>query len=235
VKNLNQTNLIGKSVLIVEDDPKIRNLIKIYLIKDGYEVIEASNGVEAKEKIQQFDPCILILDLMLPGISGEEICRWVREDLKNMMPIIMLTAKATEKNKIEGFKLGADDYVVKPFSPAELMVRIEAVLRRTASRCGKLSFTGFTLKPAKGEAWINGEQLELTHFEFKLLHTFMQHPSQVLSREQILNMIYENNEKSVSDRTIDVHIKHLRGKIGEKTPKDYIQTVRGMGYKFVGL
>lgn len=232
---MNQKNLIGKSVLIVEDDPKIRNLVKIYLKKDGYEVTEAVNGVEAKEKIDELDPCILILDLMLPGISGEEICRWVREDLKSMMPIIMLTAKASEKDRIKGFHLGADDYVVKPFSPAELMVRIEAVLRRTASRCGKLSFTGFTIKPAKGEAWIGGEQLELTHFEFKLLHTFMQHPNQVLSREQILTYIYENNEKAVTDRTIDVHIRNLRGKIKEKTPKDYIQTVRGMGYKFVAL
>jgi len=227
-------SLIGKTVLVVEDDPKILHLVKIYLSREGYEVSEAVNGWEAKDKIKQLDPCILILDLMLPGISGEEICRWVREELKSMMPIIMLTAKAAEKDRIQGFKLGADDYVVKPFSPAELMVRIEAVLRRTASRCGKLSFTGFTIKPAKGEAWINGEQLDLTHFEFKLLHTFMQHPDQVLSREQILTFIYENNEKSVSDRTIDVHIKHLREKIKGKTPKDYIQTVRGMGYKFVG-
>ena len=233
--SLPQQNLIGKTVLVVEDDPKIRQLIKIYLLKEGYEVMEAEDGFIAKEKIQKLDPCILILDLMLPGISGEEICRWVRADLNSMMPIIMLTAKASEKNKVEGLKLGADDYVVKPFSPAELMARIEAVLRRTASRCGKLSFSGFMIKPVKGEAWIQDEKLDLTLFEFKLLHTFMKHPNQVLTREQILNLIYENNEKAVSDRTIDVHIKHLREKIKEKTPKEYIQTVRGMGYKFVGL
>lgn len=232
---MNNQTLIGKTVLVVEDDAKIRNLVNIYLLKEGYEVSEAVDGFEAKEKIEQFDPCILILDLMLPGISGEEICRWVREDMKSMMPIIMLTAKSSEKNKIMGFKLGADDYVVKPFSPAELMVRVEAVLRRTASRCGKLSFTGLTLKPVKGEALIHGEPLDLTLFEFKLLHTFMQNPNQILTREQILNNIYENNEKAVSDRTIDVHIKNLREKLREKTPKDYIQTVRGMGYKFVGL
>lgn len=232
---LHDQHLIGKTVLVVEDDAKIRNLVKIYLQKEGYEVMEAADGREAMEKIEQFDPCILILDLMLPKVSGEEVCRWVREDLKSMMPIIMLTAKAAEKNRIQGFKLGADDYVVKPFSPAELMVRIEAVLRRTSSRCGKLSFTGFTLKPAKGEALINGDPLELTQFEFKLLHMFMQHPGQVLSREQILNCIYEHNQKAVSERTIDVHIKHLREKIKQKTPKDYIQTVRGMGYKFVGV
>lgn len=228
-------SLIGKTVLVVEDDPKIRELLKIYLTKEGYEVSEAGNGTEAKMKIEELDPCIVILDLMLPEISGEEICRWIREDLKSMMPIIMLTAKASEKSRIQGFKLGADDYVVKPFSPGELMGRVEAVLRRTSSRCGKLSFTGFTIKPAKGQALINGEQLELTQFEFKLLHTFMNHPDQVLSREQILTFIYQNNERVVSDRTIDVHIKHLREKIKEKSPKDYIQTVRGMGYKFVAI
>lgn len=227
--------LIGKTVLVVEDDPKIRQLVKIYLTQEGYEVSEAANGLEAKEKIEHLDPCILILDLMLPEISGEDILRWVRRELKSMMPIIILSAKVSEKNRIHGFKLGADDYVVKPFSPAELMVRIEAVLRRTASRCGKLSFTGFTIKPAKGEAWINDEQLELTHFEFKLLHNFMQHSDHILSREQILTYIYEKNEKAVSDRTIDVHIKNLREKIKEKTPKEYIQTIRGMGYKFVGI
>ncbi|WP_373270880.1 MULTISPECIES: response regulator transcription factor [Bacillus] len=225
-------DLIGKSVLIVEDDPKIRNLVKIYLINEGYEVLEAKNGLEAKDKIEKYDPCILILDLMLPGISGEEICRWIRSDLKSVMPIIMLTAKASEKSRIEGFKLGADDYVVKPFSPGELMGRIEAVLRRTASRCGKISFNGLTIKPVKGEALVNGEQLDLTHFEFKLLHMFMQHPGQILSRPQILDFIYEKSEKNVTERTIDVHIKNLREKIKQQTPVDYIQTVRGMGYKF---
>lgn len=231
---LDQKHLIGKTVLIVEDDPKIRKLVGIYLDKEGYEVSEAADGREAMEKIEALDPCILLLDLMIPEGSGEEICRWVREDLKSMMPIIMLSAKASERERIHGFKLGVDDYVVKPFSPAELMVRIEAVLRRTSARCGKLSFTGFTLKPAKGMATVNGESLPLTHFEFKLLHTFMQHPGQVLSREQILTFVYEHHEKDVSDRTIDVHIKNLREKIRAKTPKDYIRTVRGMGYKFVG-
>nr|WP_246861056.1 response regulator transcription factor [Bacillus sp. REN3] len=224
--------MIGKSVLVVEDDPKIRTLVKIYLTNEGYEVIEADNGIDAQELIEKYDPCILVLDLMLPGKSGEEVCSWLRNDLESMMPVIMLTAKASEKSRIEGFKLGADDYVVKPFSPAELMVRIEAVLRRTASRCGKLSFTGLTIKPAKGEARMNGELLELTTFEFKLLYLFMQHPGQILSRTQILDAIYEHNEKAVTERTIDVHIKNLREKLKEKTPKDYIQTVRGMGYKF---
>ncbi|WP_404469568.1 response regulator transcription factor [Sutcliffiella horikoshii] len=229
-----QEKLIGKTVLIVESDQEIRKLLRTNLEKEGYEVLEAPDGNRAKKMIPQLDPCILLLDLSLPKISGEEICRWVRNDLKSLMPIIIISAKAEESDIIKGFKLGADDYVVKPFRPAELMMRIEAVLRRTAARCGKLSFTGFTLKPAKGEALINGSPLNLTKFEFKLLHFFMQNSDQVLTREQILNSIYEHHEKMVSDRTIDVHIKHLREKIKMYTPKDYIQTVRGMGYKFVG-
>lgn len=229
-----QEKLIGKTVLIVESDHEIRKLLRTNLEKEGYEVLEAPDGKRAKKMIPQLDPCILLLDLSLPRISGEEICRWVRNDLKSLMPIIIISAKSEESDIIKGFKLGADDYVVKPFRPAELMVRIEAVLRRTAARCGKLSFTGFTLKPAKGEALINGSPLNLTKFEFKLLHFFMQNSDQVLTREQILNSIYEHHEKMVSDRTIDVHIKHLREKIKMHTPKDYIQTVRGMGYKFVG-
>ncbi|MBS4174485.1 response regulator transcription factor [Bacillus sp. FJAT-49736] len=227
-----ETELIGKSVLIVEDDSKIRNLVKIYLEKEGYEVLEAKDGSMAKSIILEFDPCLIILDLMLPDMKGEEICYWIRQDMKSVIPIIMLTAKASESSKIEGFKLGADDYVVKPFSPAELMVRIEAVLRRTASRCGKLSFGGLTIKPIKGEVFINGIPLELTIFEFKLLHLLMHHPGQVLSRGQILDSIYENNEKEVTDRTIDVHIKNLREKMKQITLIEYIHTVRGMGYKF---
>ncbi|ART75133.1 DNA-binding response regulator [Sutcliffiella horikoshii] len=229
-----QEKLIGKTVLIVESDQEIRNLLRTNLEREGYEVLEAPDGKRAMKMIPQLDPCILLLDLSLPKISGEEICRWVRNDLKSLMPIIIISEKTEESDIIKGFKLGADDYVIKPFRPAELMVRIEAVLRRTAARCGKLSFTGFTLKPAKGEALINGSPLNLTKFEFKLLHFFMQNSDQVLTREQILNSIYEHHEKMVSDRTIDVHIKHLREKIKMYTPKDYIQTVRGMGYKFVG-
>lgn len=225
--------LIGKTVLVVEDDAKIRNLIKIFLEKEGYEVLEAINGIDAMKQIEIHDPCLLILDLMLPEVSGEQICTWVRNDLKSLMPIIMLTAKVSERNRIHGFKLGADDYVVKPFSPGELVVRIEAVLRRTANRCQKISFKGLTLKPLKGEALMDGELLELTFFEFNLLYMFMKHPNQVLSRKQILNFIYTHNEKVVTERTIDVHIKNLRDKVKQKTPKDYIQTVRGMGYKFV--
>ncbi|MBF8153963.1 response regulator transcription factor [Exiguobacterium sp. TBG-PICH-001] len=225
--------LIGKSVLIVEDDAKIRELLKIYLLQEGYEVLEAADGLEGKRMIEDYDPCIVLLDLMLPKLNGEELCYWIREEFKSLMPIIMITAKVSEKSKLEGFALGADDYIVKPFSPAEVMSRIAAVLRRTASRCGKLSFTGFLLKPLKGQAFINGQELKLTSFEFKLLHILMQHPNQILTRTQLLDHIYATQEKEVNDRTIDVHIRHLRHKIREQTDYSYILTVRGMGYKFV--
>lgn len=227
-------NLIGKSVLVVEDDDNIRYLVGLYLKKEGYEVLEAQDGLEAKRIIEQYDPCILLLDLVLPKISGEEICVWLRNDLNSQMPIIILTAKASERERIHGFKLGADDYIVKPFSPGELMVRIEAVLRRTASRCNKISFSGLTIKPLKGEVKINGESLDLTNFEYRLLHILMQHPGQILTRSQLLKYIYENNEKAVTERTIDVHIKNLREKLKEKTTTEYVETVRGMGYKFIG-
>ncbi|WP_029332491.1 response regulator transcription factor [Exiguobacterium oxidotolerans] len=226
--------LIGKSVLLVEDHPEIRQLLKMYLLKEGYEVLEAADGLEGKRMIEMYDPCIILLDLTLPKLSGEDLCHWIREDFQSMMPIIILTAKDSEENKLYGFRLGADDYITKPFSPAEVMSRISAVLRRTASRCGKLSFTGFLLKPLRGEASINGTELHLTSFEFRLLQLLMQHPNQILTRTQLLDRIYENDEKAVSNRTIDVHIRHLRNKIKEETDFPYIQTVRGMGYKFIG-
>lgn len=225
--------LVGKSVLIVEDDIKIRELLKIYLLQEGYEVLEAGDGIEGKQMIESYDPCIVLLDLMLPKLNGEALCQWIREDFKSLMPVIMITAKVSEQSKLHGFDLGADDYIVKPFSPAEVMSRIAAVLRRTASRCGKLSFTGFLLKPLRGEAFINGDKLHLTSFEFKLLHVLMQHPNQIMTRSQLLDHIYLAHEKEVNDRTIDVHIRNLRHKIQEKTDISYIQTIRGMGYKFV--
>ncbi|TYR73200.1 response regulator transcription factor [Rossellomorea vietnamensis] len=143
------------------------------LLKKDMKSLRLSDGLETKQKLEIYDPCINILDRMLPKISGEKVCRWIREDMKSMMPVIMLTAKVEVKSRIKGFKLGADNYVVKPFSAAKLKVRVEAVLRRTESRCGKLRFTGFMIKPAKGEAWIHKSQLELTHYELKLQHLFM--------------------------------------------------------------
>lgn len=223
----------GKSILIVEDDPKIRQLIRIYLEKAGFEVWEAADGEEGKQLFEKYDPCFVILDLMLPKVSGEQLCEWIRGSMKSDVPIIMLTAKVGEQERIQGLQMGADDYVTKPFSPQELVARVETVLRRTAHRCGKISYKGLTIKPLRGEAKYNGVLIPLTHHEFRLLHYLMRHPNQIVSREQILEFLYPNEEKVVVDRSVDVHISKLRDKLGqlEGTP-EFIETVRGMGYRF---
>ncbi|KIL39328.1 transcriptional regulator [Gordoniibacillus kamchatkensis] len=223
----------GKIVLIIEDDEKIRKLIGIYLQKEGYQVMEASDGEEGRELFEKYDPCFVIMDLMLPKISGEQLCRIIRSELKSDVPMIMLTAKAAEEDRIRGLEMGADDYVTKPFSPHELVVRVETVLRRTAHRCGKISYRGITVKPLRGEAKYRGELVPLTLHEFRLLHYFMRHPNQIVTREQILNELYPNDVKLVVDRTVDVHVSKLREKLDRLgAEKDTIETIRGMGYRF---
>ncbi|OLO26130.1 DNA-binding response regulator [Alkalihalophilus pseudofirmus] len=225
-------NTKGKSILIVEDDDKIRQLIKIYLEKDGYEVWEAENGKQAIEMYDLYEPCFTIIDLMLPEVSGEEVCQWIRTEKKSDSPIIMVTAKVDEKDRIKGLKMGADDYVTKPFSPNELVARVETVLRRTANRCHKISYRGITIKPYKGEVNYQGKQLALTNNESKLLHLLMKHPNQVLTRDQMITDLYPNDEKEITWRTIDVHIRNLREKLKQVDAPDCIQTIRGMGYQF---
>lgn len=216
----------GKTILVVEDDPKIRQLLKIYFEKEGYEVMVAADGLEGMHVFEKQDPCLVIMDLMLPHKSGEELCQWIRSDMKSDTPIVMLTAKVSEDERIRGLYMGADDYVTKPFSPREVVARVETVLRRTANRCSKISYNGLTLKPLRGEVKFNGEMVNLTMHEFKLLYVLMQHPNQILSREQILQALYPNEERSVVDRTVDVHISKLREKI-ESLPgaPRFIETV----------
>lgn len=223
-----------ETVLIVEDDPMICRLIEIYLQKSGYEVITAQDGVEAQKQFIRHAPCLVILDLMLPKLSGEDFCRWVRQEQRSEAAIIMLTAKISGQDRIAGLKMGADDYVTKPFSPEELVARVEANLRRVGHHCQKITHHGLTIKPRRGEVWLNGTQIELTKFEFNLLYYLMRHPNMIVSREQLLEQIHPLDDKDVLERTIDVHIKKLRDKI-EDNPSDpqRIQTVRGMGYKFV--
>ncbi|UYZ15167.1 response regulator transcription factor [Brevibacillus sp. WF146] len=229
-------DLKGKTILVVEDDPKIRNLVKIYLENAGYEVWEAGDGLTAKEMFEKNDPCFVVVDLMLPKLSGEELCEWIREELKSDVPMIMLTAKVTEEDRIKGLQMGADDYVTKPFSPRELVARVETILKRTAQRCSKISYKGLTIKPLKGEVKFNGQVLPLTHHEFRLLYFFMRNPNQILTREQILQELYPNGEKIVVDRTIDVHVSKLREKMKDiNGMPDFIETIRGMGYRFVAV
>ncbi|HSJ38339.1 MAG TPA: response regulator transcription factor [Planococcus sp. (in: firmicutes)] len=222
------------TILVVEDDRMIRELVSIYLEKAGYEVIAAANGEDAKEAFRLFQPCLVILDLMLPKISGEELCSWFRSQNRNEVSIIMLSAKAKTQDKIAGLKMGADDYMTKPFEPDELVAHVEAVLRRTGQFCQKITHAGLSIQPRKGEVQLFERKLSLTKNEFNLLFHFMDNPNIVLSRDDLIYQLYPYNDKMVMDRTIDAHIKNLREKIEDEpsSPKR-ILTVRGMGYKFV--
>ena len=225
---------VKQTILVVEDDQMIRELVSIYLKKAGYEVFEAGDGEEAKEVFLEQHPCLIVLDLMLPKLSGEEFCHWVREQERNEVSIIMLSAKAQVKDKINGLKMGADDYITKPFDPNVLVAHVEAVLRRTGQFCQKIVHDGLCIKPRKGEVLLYDQLLKLTKHEFTLLYHFMENPNIVLSREDLIEQLYPHADRTVLDRTIDAHIKKLRGKIEEcpSSPKR-ILTVRGMGYQFV--
>jgi DNA-binding response OmpR family regulator len=223
-----------ETIMIVEDDEMIRNLIRIYLKKSGYGVVEANDGEEAKSVYLEHLPCLIILDLMLPKVSGEEFYAWLRERDQHDVSIIMLSAKARIDDKITGLNLGADAYMTKPFDPNELVAQVEAVLRRTDHFCQKIVREGLCIMPRKGEVLLYGNEIKLTKYEFNLLYYLMQNPNIVLSREQLINQIYSHNDDTVMDRTIDAHIKKLREKIEDNSARPTrVVTVRGMGYKFV--
>lgn len=221
-------------ILVVEDDKMIRELIRLYLEKSGYDVVEASDGETAKEVFLTHYPCLIILDLMLPKLSGEEFCKWVRKEQQNEVSIIMLSAKTRTDDKINGLKMGADGYLSKPFDPDELIAHIEAVLRRTGQFCQQIVYNGLCIKPRKGEVLLFDSPLNLTKHEFDLLYHFMENPNIVISRDSLIDQLYPNADNPIMDRTIDAHIKKLRRKIeGNPASPERIQTVRGMGYKFV--
>jgi len=223
-----------QTIMVVEDDKMIRDLVRIYLEKNHFNVIEACDGQEAKDVFLQYRPCLIILDLMLPKVSGEEFCTWVRELEGNEVAIIMLSAKTQTNDKIAGLKLGADDYMTKPFDPNEMVAHVEAVLRRSGLSREQMVYDGLCIKPKKGEVLLYEQEIKLTKFEFNLLYYFMKNPNLVLSREQLVQQIYPNEEQDIMERTIDAHIKKLREKIETRPAKPVrIQTVRGMGYKFV--
>ncbi|HLR70147.1 MAG TPA: response regulator transcription factor [Pseudogracilibacillus sp.] len=224
-----------KTVLVVEDDDMIRNLIRIYLEKSKYDVIEAEDGEVAKQRFLKHHPCLIILDLMLPKVSGEQFCEWIRKDLNNKeVSIIMLSAKSQIGDKVNGLRMGADNYVTKPFNPDELMAYVEAMLRRTGQFCQKITYDGLCIMPRKREVLLYDKSIHLTKHEFNLLYLFMSQPNNVFTREQLVSELYSFDEQNILDRTIDAHIKKLREKIEEIPSKPKrIQTIRGMGYKFV--
>lgn len=224
-----------ETILVVEDDKMIRNLITLYLEKNNYNVVIATDGEMAKDVYENEHPCLIILDLMLPKLSGEEVSYWIREiKSDNEIAILMLTAKTKVKDKIKGLNIGADSYLTKPFDPDELIAQVQALLRRTNQHCEQLSYDGLTLKPRKGEVFLGSQPINLTKHEFELLQYMMQNPNLVFSRTELVNKLYPYYEQDILDRTIDAHIKKIREKIEVVPAKPKrIKTVRGMGYKFV--
>jgi two-component system alkaline phosphatase synthesis response regulator PhoP len=225
--------MAGKKILVVDDDVKTVDLVRLYLNRDGYRVITAYDGAEAMRMARENHPDLIVLDLMLPGIDGLEVCRTLRAE--SDVPIIMLTAMTTDQDRLTGLDLGADDYVTKPFSPRELAARVRAVLRRLPGERGpeKIEHGELTLDFLKHEAFLAGKPLNLTPVEFKLLGVLAKEPGRVFSRAQIIEKAFGYDFDSF-DRTIDVHILNLRRKI-EPDPRHprYIKTVYGTGYKFL--
>jgi DNA-binding response OmpR family regulator len=223
------------SILIVEDDRKTASILSLYLQKEGFDTMEAHNGLDAIALFKKRAPDFILLDLMIPKLDGIEVCKKIRQE--SDVPIMMVTAKVEEVDKLVGLSIGADDYVVKPFSPREVVARVKVILRRFRRKetgpTKAISFQGLFLDPERHEANLNGNDLKLTHLEFKLLATFMTAPGRVFSREALLDEIYPRGEINVLDRTIDVHVKNLRQKVETNPSRPrYIKTVRGIGYQF---
>ena len=223
-----------QKILIVEDESDIRELLTYNLEAEGFEVSGVANGEEAFKAIQGEQPDLVLLDLMLPDISGFEICRNIRRDSStSRLPVIMLTAKGKEVDRIVGFELGADDYVTKPFSMREVILRVKAVLARSKAgeaKAGKVIRHGpLTIDSEQHEATIDARHLPLTATEFRLLFHLASHPGQVHSRDKLLDMIW-GEDKFVTPRTVDTYIRRLREKLGPMG--DMIETLRGVGYRF---
>jgi DNA-binding response OmpR family regulator len=222
-------------ILIVEDDKKTASLVAMYLEREGFRTMIAHDGNQALELARVHKPIFVILDLMLPLLDGWEVCRQLRHD--SDVPILMLSAREDEVDRVSGLTLGADDYVVKPFSPRELVARVKAILRRgrieRAQETGVLSSRDLVLDEEKRKVTIKGRPVPLTPHEFTLLRSLMGAPGKVFTRDELLSRLYPRQDVLVIDRVVDVHIGKLRQKI-EEDPSDptYVLTVRGVGYQF---
>ena len=217
-------------ILVVDDESRMRKLVKDFLTKKGFTVIEAGDGEEAVDKFFEVkDIALIILDVMMPKMDGWQVCREIRQYSK--VPIIMLTAKSDEKDELQGFDLGVDEYITKPFSPKILVARVEAILRRSnvLAADDTMEAGGIELNKAAHEVLIDGKSVELSYKEFELLAYFMSNQGVALSRERILNNVW-NYDYFGDARTIDTHVKKLRSKLGAQG--EYIKTIWGMGYKF---
>jgi DNA-binding response OmpR family regulator len=229
-----------RPILVVDDDAKIVRLVRTYLERDGFAVVTAADGPAALDAIERHRPALVVLDLMLPELDGRAVIRAVRrDDEAAATPILVLSARGTTLDRIAGLEDGADDYLPKPFSPAELVVRVKAILRRAGptdvtapATGGSITHNDLVLDPARHEVRIDGMPVALTHVEFRLLQTLLEADGRVLSRDQLLDAVWGAEQVDVLDRTIDVHIRRLRDKLGDdpEAPR-YVATVRGAGYR----
>lgn len=224
---------MNKSILVVDDEPDIRELVRFGLTQEGFSVETASTAQEGLDRIEKRVPDLVVLDLMLPDMSGTEVCRKLRSRAETaQLPIVMLTARAEEVDRVVGFELGADDYVTKPFSPRELALRIKAVLRRTepaVSEAQSLAHGLLVLDQERHRCTVGDRVVELTAKEFGLLAALMSRKGRVLTRDRVLDELW-GSDVIVTHRTVDTHLKRLREKLGEAG--SYIHTVRGVGYRF---
>lgn len=217
-------------ILVVDDESRMRKLVKDFLAREGYVVIEAGDGMEAMDIFyEEKDIALVILDVMMPKMDGWQVCREIRESSK--VPIIMLTARSEERDELQGFELGVDEYISKPFSPKILVARVNAILRRSLGNAGGdvVEAGGIVIDKAAHIVKIDGTLVELSYKEFELLSYFVENQGIALSREKILNNVW-NYDYFGDARTIDTHVKKLRSKLGAKG--EYIKTIWGMGYKF---
>jgi DNA-binding response OmpR family regulator len=233
-----------RPILVVDDDAKIVRLVRTYLERDGFAVVTAADGPAALDAIERHRPALVVLDLMLPELDGRAVIRAVRrDDEAAATPILVLSARGTTIDRIAGLEDGADDYLPKPFSPAELVVRVKAILRRagasgsptgaaTKTSGSPITHNDLVLDPARHEVRIAGMPVALTHVEFRILQTLLEADGRVLSRDQLLDAVYGAEQSDVLDRTIDVHIRRLRDKLADDpdAPR-YVATVRGAGYR----
>ncbi len=224
----------NKCILIVDDEAAIRDMVNFALTRAGFEVREAADGQDAITKVADHAPSLILLDWMLPDVSGVDVARRLKKnELSARIPIIMLTARSEENDKIRGLEVGADDYVTKPFSPRELVARIHAVLRRIepAAEDSAIELGALRLDPGSHRVAARGASVELGPTEYRLLRFFMTHPERVYTRSQLLDQVWGQNVY-IEERTVDVHIRRLRKALAEQACDTLIQTVRGAGYRF---
>jgi DNA-binding response OmpR family regulator len=241
--------LPDRPILVVDDDAKIVRLVRTYLERDGFSVVTAGDGPAALDAIETHRPALVVLDLMLPELDGRAVIRAVRRDEEaGATPILVLSARGTTIDRIAGLEDGADDYLPKPFSPAELVVRVKAILRRSSAAPdpatiaagtapgrasgGRIAHNDLVLDPERHEVTVAGSMVQLTHVEFRLLQALLEADGRVLSRDQLLDAVWGADQSEVLDRTVDVHIRRLRDKLGDDpdAPR-YVATVRGAGYR----